>query len=114
MVGQLTCLQILDFPSTTMASSTMTEWPLNKCTHPVVDGETMCGRQHVPYPFCGSRVALMPHTLTPDTKLMEAPGGPGGTLELVRLSWSIFTVNLSRKSINYGSFGQRFSPKEAS
>ena len=44
--------------------------------HPVVDGETMCGRQHVPYPFCGSRVALMPHTLTPDTKLMEVPGGP--------------------------------------
>ena len=29
--GQLTCLQILDFPST-MVSSTMTEWPLNKCT----------------------------------------------------------------------------------
>ena len=44
--------------------------------HPVVDGETMCGRQHVPYPLCGSRVALMPHTLTPDTKLMEVPGGP--------------------------------------
>ena len=45
--------------------------------HPVVDGETMCGRQHVPYPLSGSRVALTPHTLTPDTKLMEAPGGPG-------------------------------------
>ena len=29
--GQLTCRQILDFPST-MVSSTMTEWPLNKCS----------------------------------------------------------------------------------
>ena len=45
--------------------------------HPIVDGETMCGRQHVPYPLSGSRVALMPHTLTPDKKLMESQGGPG-------------------------------------
>ena len=59
--------------------------------HPVVDGETMCGRQHVPYPFCGSRVALMPHTLTPDTKLMEVPGGPGGTLARQALLVNIYS-----------------------
>ena len=59
--------------------------------HPVVDGETMCGRQHVPYPLCGSRVALMPHTLTPDTKLMEVPGGPGGTLARQALLVNIYS-----------------------
>ena len=59
--------------------------------HPVVDGETMCGRQHVPYPFCGSRVALMPHTLTPDSKLMEVPGGPGGTLARQALLVNIYS-----------------------
>ena len=56
----------------------------------VVDGETMCGRQHVPYPLCGSRVALMPHTLTPDTKLIEVPGGLG-TLARQPLSVNIYS-----------------------
>ena len=111
--GQLTCLQILDFPSTTMASSTMTEWPLNKCIIQLLMVKrcvvgSMCLIRSVGHvwPSCPTH-SLQIQNWWRCRVVREGPW-------LVRLSWSIFTVNLSHKSINYGSFGRRFSPKEAS
>ena len=50
----------------------MTEWPLNKCV-PLLMVKRCVVALSALWVTCGPHT----HTLTPDTKLMEVPGGPG-------------------------------------
>ena len=49
----------------------MTEWPLNKCV-PLLMVKRCVVALSALWVTCGPHT----HTLTPDTKLMEVPGGP--------------------------------------